>query len=472
MLDAAELVGGGAGRNAEGSVRCRGCKREYTQLQGVLALFVDVDAEREDWAQQLAALCMQDTTRRAQLLAQAAGSALPKQARARVDALLDGLAQHRKRIVATFAEIGVHSDAVEPKASDAAGVSPRARVPGEGNILAHYHQLLRDWSWDAAGSRENVAAFESTVSLLAAPSQRADACAPKTMLVLGAGSCRLAHDLHCAWGLEHTVALDINPLPFLLTAKVLAGETVHMLEFPLSPRTSQEVVVPRTLCCEQPCAPGFVQVFADALQPPVPDGAFDLVLTPWFIDQVPPNLEDLLPEIRRVLAPGGRWVNHGPLVYHPAHTMYGHRYREDEVLALVHAAGFEVSEHRWQRMRYLESPAGSQGRTEGVLSFVAQRRDGEFGDETTPIGAPPAAEQPHWLGQPDAAVPRFDGLADYEPPHPMFAAVVRLIDGKHTARDMAQVLVREHGLPPNAALGGVQTCLNAIYRSVAGHGTS
>jgi hypothetical protein len=160
-----------------------------------------------------------------------------------------------------------------------------------------------------------------------------------------------------------------------------------------------------------------------------------------------------------VLRPGGRWLNFGPLIYHPAHTHIVHRYCADEVFELVARSGFEIVRERRSRMKYMESPACSQGRTELVLTFDARKT------ERVASVASPAA--PAWLD--DTALPvELEGLAGYEPPHPMFAAVVGMIDGKMSIRDIADVLVKAHGVPAEAAVPGVQACLREILRKVSG----
>jgi hypothetical protein len=198
-------------------------------------------------------------------------------------------------------------------------------------------------------------------------------------------------------------------------------------------------------------------MFADGLDPPFADGAFDTVLTPWFVDQVPPDMAALFPAIHRVLAEGGLWLNHGPLVYHPNHTLLVHRYRADEVLDLVAASGFAIEQHAYDRLLYMQSPACTQGRTEMVLSFRARRIDRV--EAVVP-------EQPAWLRDRTLPVPRVAGLDRYVAPHPLFAAVIALVDGQRSIDDIAAVLVRKAGLPEAAAPGGVQACLGEIWRAL------
>jgi SAM-dependent methyltransferase len=425
-------------------IQCTQCQRRFPRRERLWTLFEDSEREFRQFAYQAREFVRENGATMDKILAQLAGQRLHARTRARLERVRAALEDHRGRVLELLASIGV--EPAERTEED------HQRVPGEGTVTAYYHQIHRDWGWDAEGSVENAEALRLVTAALP------HATPLGNMLVLGAGASRLPYDLHRVGGADTTIALDINPLPFVVASKVVAGETVRLLEFPLSPRTSETAVVDRTLRCEHPSVPGFHFVLADGLSPPVPDGAFDTVFTPWFIDQIPRDLAEVLPAIRRVLRPGGRWINHGPLLYHPSHTMYAHRYRVDEVLALIEEHGFTLAHRDWTRMLYMESPAGSQGRTEGVLTFVAVRGD-------APLSRAAEAVAPNWLDDPDVAVEALPAFHGYVPPHPMFARVLELVDGRRNAREIAEIMIRDHGLPENVALAGVQTCLREIYRA-------
>ncbi len=429
-------------------LQCSQCRRRFPQKERLWLLFADVERELRQFCFQAREFVRDNGATMDKILAQLAAQQLHPRTRARLERVRAALDDHRGRLLGLLAAIDVAP--LDRSEED------RDRVPGEGSITAYYHQIHRDWGWDADGSIENAEALRIVMDAVAHAKPLGN------MLVLGAGASRLPYDVHRLGGATTTLALDVNPLPFVVASRVTAGQTVRLYEFPLSPRTSDTAAVDRELRCEHPGAPGFHFVLADGLDPPVPDGAFDTVLTPWFIDQIPRDLAELLPTIRRVLRPGGRWLNHGPLLYHPSHTMYAHRYRVDEVMGLLEDHGFEVTHQDWTRMLYMESPAGSQGRTEGVLTFVAVK--GELAQR------PASAALPRWLDDPSVAVEALPAFHGYVPPHPMFAKVLELVDGRRTANEIAEILVRDHGLPENVALGGVQTCLREIYRATRQRG--
>jgi hypothetical protein len=49
----------------------------------------------------------------------------------------------------------------------------------------------------------------------------------------------------------------------------------------------------------------------------------------------------------------------------------------------------------------------------------------------------------------------------------MVEALVRLVDGKRSTKDIAELLSVRHSLPPNDALPAVQACLREIARKLA-----
>src|SRR5690606_23055437 len=120
-------------------------------------------------------------------------------------------------------------------------------------------------------------------------------------------------DLH-----DEVIALDINPLPFLVTQQLRRGKTLELWELPGQPRKSTWAAVQRTIHPPGPSPANLQLIFADALQPPFAAASFDTIVTPWFIDQVPQNISTFLPTLTALLKPGGSWLNQGPLIYDPA----------------------------------------------------------------------------------------------------------------------------------------------------------
>jgi SAM-dependent methyltransferase len=139
------------------------------------------------------------------------------------------------------------------------------------------------------------------------------------ILVLGAGGCRLAYDLQVQCGATATAVLDIDPFLLAIAEAVIRGAAGSLTE--TSVNAPEVDPVSRAWTLSAPSGPLGADVFhfflADGTEPPFADQSFDTVVTPWFIDQVPTDLEAMLRRMHRLLVPGGRWINHGPLIYRP-----------------------------------------------------------------------------------------------------------------------------------------------------------
>jgi SAM-dependent methyltransferase len=423
-------------------VVCDACGFAYPSHGGIPVVMARPHDLVDQWRYRLAEFESSNDSARRRIVADLATKNMPAPTRARLERLARGMSLHAERIGALLHDAGIVGTRRRVPEPDG--------VPTEGSITSYIHHIHRDWGWDADGSTENTGALAEVEALLEPTTELG------TMLVLGAGACRLASDVHRR--ATTTIAIDINPLPMIVAGRVLAGESVALVELPLAPPDLAHVYVDRDLRAPHPAKPGFVQLFADAFALPFQAGAFDTVLTPWFIDQVPKDLATFLPEIHRMLRPGGRWINHGPLIYHPSRTEVAARYPADELYELLASSGFAVVQRRATRLPYLQSPACTRGRAEIVLSFVATRGD-------TPASTSTSADAPAWTVDASVPIERFEGLDGYQAPHPLFATVVRLIDGERTALQIADVLVRDYKLPEAAATSGVLSCLAEIWRA-------
>lgn len=434
-----------AGKCTDTPPVCTGCGFAFPTHGSIPLVTARPHELAERWSAQLAEFEASGETGRLRIIADAATSSLHPATRARLERLAAGMASHRERVVGLLAAAGI-------VARKRVGPEPEG-VPGESSISAYIHHIHRDWGWDQDGSHENREALDAVAAVLGA--------APRLgrVLVLGAGACRLAYDLHRHGHAEITIAVDVNPLPMIVARRVIAGEAVGLVELPLAPPDLARVAVDRQLRAPVPLGSGFVQLFADAFALPFRDHSFDTVVTPWFIDQVPRDLAAFLPEIRRMLREGGRWLNHGPLIYNPSRTPVAARYASDELFALIDAAGFVVEARREDRLTYLQSPACTRGRRELVLSFVA-RVGGAVVTASSPASGAPA-----WLDDPSLPVPRFEGLDGYAAPHPLFATVAGLVDGRRSTQAIAAVMIRDFALPADVATAGVASALREIWRA-------
>jgi ubiquinone/menaquinone biosynthesis C-methylase UbiE len=244
---------------------------------------------------------------------------------------------------------------------EARGVLPRG-------VIEYQSLLFRDWAWPAVGNREGQAALAVLVELLGGRSLG-------RQLVLGAGGCGLAYELHTQCGATQTVALDIDPYLLLVAEQVVRGKRVQLTEASITSLTPGEqsrrweLSAPRGALSPE----DFTLLFADGIEAPFAAASFDSVVTPWFIDQVPRDLPAFLTALARLVAPGGLWLNQGPLLY-PERLGIEARYSAEAVKELASQAGFEVLGEKRETTPYLVSPLSGRGRVEHVWSFVARRR--------------------------------------------------------------------------------------------------
>ncbi len=248
-------------------------------------------------------------------------------------------------------------------ASDAVGDDAREARP-----LTHYLDLVyRDWAWET-DERGEVALGRAELEAVAGPASLG------RLLILGAGAGRLAYDLHRAGRATETFALDVDVLLFAAARLLISGERLFLTEAPAEANDLETLAVRHALV-----APGgaltdgtFHLLLANGLEPPFANGTFDTILTPWFIDVASGDLRGLAATLHRLLAPGGRWLNLGPLVY--THRVpFEHRFTAQEVVQVAQGAGFTVGAPRLATVPYALSPLNGRGRLERTLAFAATR---------------------------------------------------------------------------------------------------
>lgn len=342
------------------------------------------------------------------------------------------------------ARLQAFAEGVRTSAATIAALAPKARgtrdggipsVAGHASLFDHYEYAFRDWAWD---DDENALAC-ARVCEAAGDLQR-----PR-VLVLGAGACRLAYDLHHRLDARATVALDIQPLLLAIARRMIAGDTLALAEFTANHLAAPQAIALRSLRAPAPARPGLTLVCADATRPPVRNGSFDLVVAPWFLDQLHCDVRDVLPAIHGALADSGRFVFHGPLL-HPRGKPLARCFTEAELLARLPAAGFAPCSRRREALPYLRAPEGS-ARTEPVLTIGARKIDGP--------------DLPPWLQGVALPIPRTTKRPSSDP---LAAAIAALVDGERSALAIATLLSRRGGLAPRIALDTTLAGLHALVR--------
>jgi hypothetical protein len=433
---------GGALADGEAGPRCTGCGTAFPTVSGIPCLFRDADRQIAEWRRQIALY---------RTLLQGGIDAMGEQLKA-----FDLLPATRKRLETVRAATVENGERVMSLLRTA-GLTPAEGAPpapgdlqGPFTFIEYYDHLLRDWAWDE-DSAENARARDLVLEAIGGDRQLG------RVAVLGAGGCRLAYDLHMRCKPALTVALDISALFLVAARRVMFGTGLRLYEFPAFPRDMGAVVVERDLRAPAGPPQGLHLLLADAFVSPLRPATFDTVVTPWFIDIVPVDVRDTLGLIHGLLAPGGRWINHGPLNYGKQRP-HGQRYTREELATLIERAGFALGPVGEQEVELLTSRATANRRLERVLTFVARKQD------------PPAAggDPPSWLLFTHIPVPRFAGLDRFQPEHPVLAFVAGAIDGQATLADLAARMINEHGARPDAAMAGTRALLTIVYQSCRG----
>ncbi len=172
----------------------------------------------------------------------------------------------------------------------------------------NFDYLRRDWTGLPEGELE---LREINTSLNKAISFVKPKCSK--VVVLGAGMGRVAYDL-CS-SVDQVIALD-QSISMGAWFHKIAEEDLTFYE--INPKNTQyfEDRV-RPLRARMPDKNHLSKLFygiADAQQLPLASQSVDAVISVYFTDLLP--LKKLLPEVKRVLRPGGAFIHFGPLHYH------------------------------------------------------------------------------------------------------------------------------------------------------------
>lgn len=324
--------------------------------------------------------------------------------------------------------------------------------------LHHLPYLYRDWGWRSEGDGENEQALSMVEEMLGY-------AGPGRTLVMGAGACRLAYDIHHRHPDAEMMVMDLDPVLFAAAHAVTHGGSLTVREANLEMGDMNQAVKEWSLVA--PKGPvddaRFHFVIADAVNPPLDSRAFDTVLTPWFIDQGPEDVRDLISTLHRLLKPGGRWVNLGPLKY-DLDVPVSRRFAREELFDLAERAGFHVGTWESATVPYLVSRLNGRGKVEWVLAFSATRL------EPPAKGSRPDAGPPPWLVFRHLPIPTFEGQALFWSEASMIRMVVSSIDGRRTLDDIAR-RVAERADQPDISMSqvriAVRQCLQLVHPTCA-----
>ena len=417
----AELLACPSCGNRLTGVTCLICRTDFPSIGGIPWLMPEPGLALTEWRGRLHHLLTHYATEAARqraALANPGAAPLTRQRLGHVAAALDDQSGRLRRLMLPLG-IDRRSEA------HAVHVALGTELPVNQGISSYYPNLHRDWCW---GGAENRASLDAVVACIPTGTR------PARMLVLGAGACRLAYDLHQALKPELSVALDFNPLFMLAASRVIAGETLELYEFPIAPRSVADHAVRRSLAAPAPAAPGLELILGDASAPPFRPGGFDLVLTPWFIDVAGEPVSRVMARVNALLAPGGLWVNHGSLAFADAEP--ADAFSLEELLDRLPEGGFARAQAKEASQAYLSSPASRHARQETVITFAARK-------ESELAALPPGRPVPEWLARADQPVPLLPQFRAQSLSTRVYAFLLAMIDGERTIRDMARLMEQQ-----------------------------
>ena len=417
---------------------CAGCAAQYPVVGGIPWLFGDPLRALGDWRNRLSQYLEEFAAAAREAEADRQSSARPL-TRDRLARLVEGYREQQRLISELLAPLSL-APATLGLATQQAFAT---RLPQSQDLHSYYANVHRDWAW---GEDENTASLDLVLAALGAAGGR--------VLVLGAGACRLAYDIHQAGPASLTVALDINPLLLIAARRIVAGETVPLMEFPLAPRGLADVAVRRELKAAAPARAGLEFVFADAWQAPFRPQSFDAVITPWLIDIVDLDFASIAAHVNRLLAPAGRWVNFGSLAFPWRSPAL--RLSREELEPVLAENGFALKTIRDAELPYMRSPASRHSRLEEVVVFAADKAR-----RSPQQAAPPSL--PSWFDAHDQPVPRLPPLALAADASRIQAVLLALIDGQRSIDELVG-LVSEQGLLPAAqARSAIRGLLERLF---------
>ena len=330
-------------------------------------------------------------------------------------------------------------------------VSYLSQTPGSSFLAGNFDNLFRDWAW---GDAENALALQMIRDCGGSLPAQQD------LLVLGAGACRLAYDVHREFNLKSTYAVDYNPLLLLAAQKLIRGESLELVEFPIVPTTAQDFAIQRTLRAPAPAPSGLQLILADLRDLSLELPKTQNILTPWLIDVVKIDFNTLVQKLNSLLPMGGRWLSFGPLGFN--NPLLSDYYSYEEVLHLINKNGFKIGEPSYRMIPYLQSPSSNSHRLERVLCFSAEKV------EDVELSPPRFSDSLPWESDPNAPIDIAIEAMRLQQGHEFNAYVASLLSQKPTFSQLLQEIIKKYNLPPEQTAYMVHQVLRGIhYQSLA-----
>lgn len=204
---------------------------------------------------------------------------------------------------------------------------PKTSVDDIEKVQSTLKQFMRDWSSEGAAERQ--ACYDPILSELVRAFPDGNCRNETRVLVPGAGLGRLAFEIaklgFNSEGNEFSLFMLVASNFVLNKCKAVNGYKIYPWIHQVSNNLriddmTRHISIPDVDPNEliedslfSMTAGDFLEVYADVEYA----GAFDCIVTCFFIDCAH-NINDFIELIHKILKPGGRWINLGPLLYHYA----------------------------------------------------------------------------------------------------------------------------------------------------------
>lgn len=327
------------------------------------------------------------------------------------------------------------------------------RLPLRQGLLGYVPNLVRDWS--GLYENENLALFESTIGFLK-ESKPVIESTELRILVLGAGSARLAYDLAVRFPNSQVVAFDLNPLLLLAAKQICEGDTLRGAELSVSPKNPMEPGRAVDLKSPGETPSNLHFIFGDVYALPFPDASFDICVSPWLVDILPRHLENLCASVARVTKPSGAWVNAGS--WHFSFSDESENLSLPEAEEVAAKNGWKPRASKQTEVAYLQSSFDGHRRFETLTQFVWER------DGAAVTSRPPMDDRADWIRDPQRPIPALAPFAAGTEGHAVMALVLSLVDGQRTLNQIAETLAAENGLTLEQSLEATQSFFDRFLK--------
>ena len=425
----------------ENGLNCKACDVDFPSLEGMPWLFAEPLAALGEWRGRLQFSLQKLGHEVAELEKELQDDDLRPLSKRRVERYKKALLAHRRALQKLLQPLEMQS----LEGNYESYLALRTRLPTDQGLNTYYPNIHRDWSW---GEEENEASLKQIRAVL---HDHADL---GNVLVLGAGACRLAYDIHTKLNCTTTVAMDFNPLLMLVAKAVTSGDVLQLHEFPIAPLALDDDAVLRKLSAPAVANDNFHLLLGDALRPPFATGSFDTVVTPWLIDIISEDLPILAARINHLLKPEGRWVNFGSLAF--SGPTRARHYSPEETKAIVSENGFSDPYVSQATIPYMSSPASRHGRQERTFSFSAYKE--------RPADTPARyIALPDWIVTGKEPVPLTPSFRQQAMTTQIYSFIMSLIDGKRSIKDMAIILEKQKLMTKEEAEPAIRSFMTKMY---------